>query len=1319
MKRHVLIPLAILLLCGIGGYTVTQWDRPAGSDTNTMVSVDEGKVEVKSLKNPGDKVLLSHNEKVNSSNGKLSAVERTPGPTPKQVAVATDADNTEAQPGHQSAEDQPLSATREGYWISGHVKTNDGRFIGGAKITALKQEDAYSRYGHKYTKTIMTLDAYTDNVGQYEIETGGAGRYELRSSLPGSAGEFLDAFAQVNLSREEKTKTQDFVHRAGSGYWILGTVKSEDGQPIPNSTIEARDDNFETGRRFEAHTDSQGRFAVQVDQPAGYLTISTPPADYVQQIAKIWLSREQKQMAHHFVHPRGACVAAGKVLTKQTSKPITGARVVLVRHPGDQTRKRGDPSQFEAVTDRNGEFRVSVVKGEYSLSADAKGFISYQGGRSDGLSRWRIDENSSPVTIRMQTGLAALIRVKDSDGNPVPNAEISFRTSAGKVNQGRTDSDGEYLADTMPNGLAIAKVEKRDGNVRNDRVPRSSVNSEPFRPGPPDNPTVVDVELTTACSISGQVTYEDTGEVATEREVNIGFDSIDAVMPGSSMMGAWSTDANGKYTITGLAPGKYTVMIESKGSYRMIAEKKVELAPAQQLTGCDFEIDREEEATEEVKGRVVNLEGEPVTGASVHISVRPPDSPQSPTSDLEFTDKNGGFHFTNLKKAETFSLRIHEDGYKTHDKEYPMNGESLSIALEPAGSVSGVVVEQDTQAPVEGARVEVAGSRDAVGITNAIGEFQITNVQPGTHAITAEAPGYRKTDGSEITLKAGQALTGVVIEIEPGGIVQGVVVGPDGVPVPETVLALKSKIENPHMGFFSSSFKPPTISDTVKTALDGTFRMSGASPTGDGLMVQHRDFAPQTVPLPKEKIGQGSVRIQLTRGGALEGLVVDRNQNPVPHAGIGVFNYPQNYFCYRTNTDENGEFRLEHLPALSFTVTVDKTDGPTESQRVTVVEGKTVRADFGTGEGAVIRGTVYKGGEPVPGARINLQQRGRNDMRNTVSNVDGSYAFQGVSEGEGLIIYTTNPDHRYLSSSNCEGIRRIYIRDSQKEYNVDLQVILYEIVGTVRNAESGQPIPQAKVRLARSGGTRWVHVGGATSDESGRFVIKPAEPRTYTFAVMAEGYQTKEFTVNVPADANQVEVRIPVEVQLQPSTTAIRAHLSHGGGPVVTDRMHFMAFTSDGHRYEVPFQPDEGQPGTYVITCLSEGAFDLRVTCFTESGILMAYPQPISVQKGQTASVFMDLFKVVRYSITLEPNDRGIIQAKPQVIVPDSPAFTHSFQDHVYINGNQLNLELPEGRHRVQLGVPGYRLVEFVPADIADFNSDGDRGFLTIALQRE
>ncbi|MFH1739187.1 MAG: carboxypeptidase regulatory-like domain-containing protein [bacterium] len=88
MKQHVLVPSIVIVVCGLGFLLITQMDRPNAKATNTSVRVEEGKVEVTSLRDPNRSEVVSANEKITASNGMLGVKQTTQKLEPEVVVVS-------------------------------------------------------------------------------------------------------------------------------------------------------------------------------------------------------------------------------------------------------------------------------------------------------------------------------------------------------------------------------------------------------------------------------------------------------------------------------------------------------------------------------------------------------------------------------------------------------------------------------------------------------------------------------------------------------------------------------------------------------------------------------------------------------------------------------------------------------------------------------------------------------------------------------------------------------------------------------------------------------------------------------------------------------------------------------------------------------------------------------------------------------------------------------------------------------------------------------------------------------------------------------
>lgn len=84
---------------------------------------------------------------------------------------------------------------------------------------------------------------------------------------------------------------------------------------------------------------------------------------------------------------------------------------------------------------------------------------------------------------------------------------------------------------------------------------------------------------------------------------------------------------------------------------------------------------------------------------------------------------------------------------------------------------------------------------------------------------------------------------------------------------------------------------------------------------------------------------------------------------------------------------------------------------------------------------------------------------------------------------------------------------------------------LIAVSGTVKSADSGQPIKDAIVGLLQKQGEEFVIVAYAVTTANGSFVMDPKVPKgSYIFAAIADGYKDVEAKVDISADNNTFTV---------------------------------------------------------------------------------------------------------------------------------------------------------------------------------------------------
>ena len=130
----------------------------------------------------------------------------------------------------------------------------------------------------------------------------------------------------------------------------------------------------------------------------------------------------------------------------------------------------------------------------------------------------------------------------------------------------------------------------------------------------------------------------------------------------------------------------------------------------------DFQLE-DVEANEEIQGKVVNSADDSLSFSECNV--------QDPNMGMESnqtgrfshanTNEQGEFHLQGLRKAEQVHISVNGQGYKSYNQSYPMDGSYLTITMESAGGISGIVLDKETREPVARAQVNVGGRRNMYG----------------------------------------------------------------------------------------------------------------------------------------------------------------------------------------------------------------------------------------------------------------------------------------------------------------------------------------------------------------------------------------------------------------------------------------------------------------------------------------------------------------------------------------------------------------------------------------------------------------------------
>jgi len=530
-----------------------------------------------------------------------------------------------------------------------------------------------------------------------------------------------------------------------------------------------------------------------------------------------------------------------------------------------------------------------------------------------------------------------------------------------------------------------------------------------------------------------------------------------------------------------------------------------------------------------VTGVVTNAEtGQPIKGATVFCL-----SSQREAK----TDENGRYELAGLTTGRNSFVAFADGLGSPHVStvEVSDNGTaSLDFALTPAMPIMGVVVDQQTGEPIEGAGIQLAarGTEPRAGCSfhnwsrNMPGTLSATADEGGNFMIPVSPPELPElracAQGCMIgSLDLGQVKPGVPVRIElrHGAFIVGHVLAPDGRPLEDATVGAHA--------FAGGVHTFATFASAV-TDESGAFCLSGLEPNEYWLTAYHREYVGAAFGSVKLRQGQvvGDIEITLAEGGRISGIVTSDSGEPLGDSSAGFSpveasaTFPWSSFSNVAPIKPDGSYISALFLPGKYEVRVSTEDFiEPKPQIVEVLAGVTLpHVDFTVLQGATVSGRVVdEAGNPVPGARVQHVGYGH---REAVAKEGGIFAFRGLKPG------------RFEYFTRAEG----YLASKGKATapTAGLEIVLRRgggILGQVVDKETLEPVEVfgAWISEVAFGEREQVY------HPAGRFEMTGLPEGECTLVVRARDYAPYEVDISIEEDAEPEEVI----VELSRGTTLV------------------------------------------------------------------------------------------------------------------------------------------------------------------------------------
>lgn len=920
-------------------------------------------------------------------------------------------------------------------------------------------------------------------------------------------------------------------------------------------------------------TDERGRFSLPVpDGPAWGYEVHAP--GYLPRRVRV----RRTQIASGRL-PAVSLEPAARVMGRAMTlngQPLAGVAIEAVSEGtlADRPFTLEEPVADRVVSDPEGRFELPGLRpaNGYELRARKEGYLPAA------IPVVTASTRAKPpvVELKLQPTRAAVGKVVDGEGRPLPGARVVLRPSR------RPDRrPPERQADNPPpkDGDPASAESGRDGRFLIPRCPAAELDVEArlegfaptrrvgFHVGPETAPLDLGIlVLRPGARLVGRV-VSDRGRPLAGAEVFL-FDrlptraGLDGVPRGREPDA--TAGADGAFVLADLPPGLPQNLL-------ILAER---FMPAT-VRGVRPPVDRpllvRLKPGFQVSGKVLDEQGQPVPGAEASLTsqqVLEGDPHRRPLGKPVFrqavTDASGRFLIRDAPQGPAM-LGASAEGFvpvEPVEIELPFEDPPKPVELRlRRGAVVWGRVSTMAGHPVAGARI-LAG--DASGSSDAEGSYRVAGVAEGEQTVEVRHPSYRRL-ARTAEIEPGE--NRLDFEVPAGVSVEGRVVEPSGEPVDGADVGLSTEDRRERQEY------------RAKSDTDGRFRLEPVAAGIYHLQATAPDRAsgelPEPVVVAQEPIHRLEVVVE--RGARLWGKVLGLTSDEL--ATVSIEARGEDGRLRGGRLDATGRYEVRALPPGGWLVRAVLWQGQREA-RARIAVGPADREltrDLEFGRGLTLSGVVLFDEQPLQDATLTVRGQRFALERAVLTAFDGGFRLEDL-EPDLYRLGISKPDQLIAHNQWLE------VADDRE---LEIHLSAATVAGVVRDAKDGRPIASAFVRLVPVEGPEFVILD--SSQEDGSFRLLRVPPGSYRLRVSADGFVGAEQGISVAAG----EALGGLEFALQPTGGGLlQVALATGEVPPM---VHLLALDAAG----VPVTAETRLPdaaGQVRLATLPPGEWQLLVS---------------------------------------------------------------------------------------------------------------------------
>lgn len=955
-------------------------------------------------------------------------------------------------------------------------------------------------------------------------------------------------------------------------------------------------------------TDDEGRFAF-VAPASSWLSLHAEAAGVGARILGLDPAPGTAQVELALRLAEG-CRASGLVVDG-AGAPIAGALVQIGARSGSEYRSDG--RVFAATrSDAEGRWSVDGLPEGWLTLAAAWAPERLLHSQPSLRAPIRLD---APYTVDfvLARGMRVEGRVLDDKGAPIAGAHVAYSRAYATGGprpgqQTRADAQGRYVFEAVPTtpGWIQATapgytIPFSDTDGADHQQPSYAIAG--VEPG---GTLVQDLHLERGRVLTGRV-------VDTTGQALAGVGGTLTMSSGSPAAGGyrrqtlplWS-DEEGRFEIQGVAPdATLSLLVSAAGyAYRTIP---VHLEPSGKQTTLEIVL----KPATVLRGSVLDAAGAPMPHVPVGLS------PGSSFSQV-MTDASGRFELTS-GTAGTLRLHVGHTVYgavATLVVDVSEGGvrDGLVLRWPGAGELGGVVVDE-TDVPQAGVMVGVQHEKlrtlSARAWTDAEGRWRLRHVPEGRYKITLEQqypPAAHAATGS-LDVRA-------VLKTAQPEIIDGLVLGPTGDPVPSGTIAVARPEDGPYTQRGMAHVLGGHFRVVRPAALPGPLVLA----VTDARDAQGRTYPARLGRVTVDKNTPRPVTIRLEPAGEVSGVALDADGEPV--AGILLTLTPKKpvttqsgYRSLSAYADAEGRFRFVGM-APGVHVLTHQFSAAYIQQQALEVEAGAQDVEFRIKRWRSITGIVLDlEGKPLAGAIVALGTAAHGYPRPhrgvVASDARGRFVIPRVAPTNELSV-TAAPPPGYEGpavAGTTSGVRA-----GDRDVLVRLRRGL-TIEGVVQDLDgrpvAGCVVTTKNVRTASGARSTWYARPKATTKKDGRFVLQTFLPDLLADLsfVVPSGAPTRYFSEerkSIASGRKDVVVRMEAGVMIRGEVHGVPVELLKGLRLSASPAEEGMRPVSAGRLMN-------GSAATFEIGPLKPGPHKIRLSMRSSGGRLF-YPREVRAE---------------------------------------------------------------------------------------------------------